>query len=386
LLIFLFSFGDVSPTNSHENDDLGNLPAFSEDDNIMSRALRALGEIYSTNETRDIIVGADLDYQSHKASLEVPIDFKLKLLDVVLEAKPDIVRVTPSFDPWLPIFWTDLGEIRDHMTVIAKAIRDSGADLMIADGAAEHYWNHPMDWPAFRAALLARVKHLALAYQPEYYIVVKEPAWYQGLSWGSPGGMLTEPPTVDDWLELTDEACRTVKSVSPSTVTMVSAIPGSGDHLPESASYFREVHRIESVVAVGVDIYGIADLSRVDHMLADIPTPKPLWILETWDGHPDEQSSEWRIWSHSDWLALIVKYANHHSFEGVVTFYSRCFCYIGSDRPSTLIEWWNLMDRRTQVFYAFEKMASIGESPIWLLCGLSMAGIVSFKCCRDSIR
>ncbi|MBU7004731.1 MAG: hypothetical protein HXS50_04140 [Theionarchaea archaeon] len=389
LPIFLFLLclgaqGKVSYTGSE--DDLGNLPAFSEDDNIMSRTLRALGDIYVINRTRDLIVGADLDYQSHRSLLEVPLDFKLKLLDVVLEARPDILRVTPPFDPWLPLFWNDLGEIREHMTMIAKAIRDAGADLMIADGGAEYYWDHPMDWPAFRDALLSRVRYLALAYQPEYYVVVKEPAWYQGLSWGSPGGMLTEIPTLDDWLELTEEACRAVKSVSHSTVTMVSVIPGSEDHLPESAIYFREVQRIESVDAVGFDIYGIADLSRVDRILADLPTSKPLWILETWDGHPDEQSAEWRIWSQSDWLALIARYANHHEFEGVVTFYSRCFCYIGSDRPSNLVEWWNLLDRRTPAFYNFEKMALKEKPLIGLLCGLSIAGFVRFKCCRDSIR
>jgi len=356
-------------------------PDFSGDLNILSRTLRQMADRYQPGGLPEFLLGGDLDYQSHRASLEVPLEMRVKLLDAILEADPDIVRVTPSYEPWLFPEWNASDELRGYMDRIVELTRGAGKGLMIADGAAEYYWENRLDWESFSDAFVSRVTDLATRYEPEYYVVVKEPAWYNGLSWSEPGGMLLSSPTVSDWLELTDRACSAVKRASQGTVTMVAVIPGDasgGDHFPESREYFIAAHGIESVDVVGVDVYSVADLLRVEGMLDSLTGEgKPHWILETWEGHPDTQDEGWRVWSHADWLALVSRYAQNLAFEGVVTFYNRCLCYAGSERPGSFQEWDEWLENRTPAFEVLEVIAELTSevSEGWLLPTLAFSAV-----------
>ena len=222
---------------------------------------------------------------------------------------------------------------------------------MIADGGAEEYWAKPMNWSSFSEAFVQRVGNLASRYKPEYYIVVKEPSWYFGMNWASPGGMLTQTTTVEQWVSLTQRLCDEVKRVSPSTRTGVAiALP-----FQQSLDYLVSADKLQTLDFVGIDVYNILHLGTVDPYLALLTKPK--WILETWDGNPDGQQGQmWRRTTSAEWIGAMANYAQSKGFEGMATFFNLWLCYDYSGKPVTFDQVRSALDTRQESFYALQSV------------------------------
>ncbi len=307
--------------------------------------LRSRAEKYKPPEPKSIEYAADLDTASHKSGILFPIDIKLKQLQVLEEAGIETVRITLAYDIFLQ---SNQDRIDDLYTLISR-IRDDGKRVMIADGAAELYWNEPMDWDAFSHAFIERVADLAARFQPEYYIVVKEPTWYMGGRWTSPGGMLTEMVTVDQWLELTRQLCDAIKAASPGTQRGIAiALP-----FPESQDYLMKADKLEGLDFVGIDIYSHRHIGTVEGYVQKITKPK--WILESWDGHPDTQIGQrWRTRSAAEWIKMISHYAQSRDFVGLATFYNLWLCYDYGMKPRNFDQVRAALDNRRKSFYALQ--------------------------------
>ncbi len=294
---------------------------------------------------------ADLDTASHMSGLVFPLDIKLKQLRVLEEAGVHTIRLTPAYDIFLHQYEPKIADLDS----LISQIRDDGKKVMIADAAAEEYWTSPMDWNSFSQAFIQRVGNLAARYEPDYYIVVKEPSWYLGMSWTGPAGMLTETTTVDQWVTLTQQLCDAVKQASPGTLTGVAvALP-----YQQSLNYLMEVDELENLDFVGVDVYRLFHLGILEEYLPQLSKPK--WILETWDGNPDEQEGEiWRRTTSAEWIMMMSRYAQSKGFEGMATFFNLYLCYDYSGKPTTLDQVRDALDDRQESFYVLRR--AIAES------------------------
>ena len=254
-------------------------------------SLRDRADDYAPPQPVQIEYAADLDTASHKSGLVYPLDIKLKQLEVLKEAGVDTIRITLAHDPFLQEDQTKINDLDQLIT----QIRADGKKLMIADGAAEEYWNNPMDWNTFTETFTNRVTEIATRYQPDYYIIIKEPIWYMGMNWTTPIGMISEVVSVEQWLVLTQQLSDAVKSASPQTLIGVSiALP-----YLQSQVYLAFADQLPGIDFVGIDVYSLTNLDVLDTGVGAITKPK--WIMETWDGHPDRQEGQyWRRTSSAE--------------------------------------------------------------------------------------
>jgi hypothetical protein len=314
--------------------------------------LRYLAESLEPPGPVTLKYAADLDTASHKSGILFPLDIKLKQLEVLEEAGVDVIRITPAYDIFLHQYEPKIAELDS----LVSQIRTDGKELMIADGAAEEYWSNPMNWSAFSEAFIQRVGDLAARYQPEYYVVVKEPFWYLGMDWTGPAGMLTESTTVEQWVLLTQRLCDEVKRVSPSTLTGVAiALP-----FPESVEYLIDADKLQNLDFVGIDLYNVMHLETVEYLLPQLT--KPRWILETWDGNPDDHQGEtWRRTTSAEWIRMVANYAKSRGLEGMATFFNLFLCYDYGGKPIAFDQVRVALNNRQESFYALRSVIGDGN-------------------------
>jgi len=325
---------------------------------LYSMVLRSRISRYAENATGLLAVGADLGLAGHSSGLVLPLDIKLKQLEVLHQAGADVIRVTQAYDPWI---WArspnrtmrERGNrlIRDTDVIIAE-IRGLGHEVMIADAGAEIYWREPVSWEEFKSAHLERIENLTRRYRPRYYVLVKEPVWYSGMSWGEPGGMITDSVSPEMWVRHLEDCIATVKSHSPETLSAIAAVP----FLPESRRFFRLSAEVIGLDIMGMDVYRLKDLDPMVEMRSEVPIGKQAWILETWDGKPDEQDFQpWRERTGSLWVIMMSNLAKSQEMAGMVIFYSRRLSY--SRDPRNLDELREALEGRTRAFEVFRGVA-----------------------------
>lgn len=258
------------------------------------------------------------------------------------------IRIDLGFDPWLLNNQTAISEVGSIMNMI----RADRLQLIIADGAAEFYRQHKLDWSQFQSAWIQRAKTVASLYKPDYYIVVKEPGWYVPMV----SDARTNPTfqSVSSWTNLTAYLTAAVHSVSPATQIGIAVAADSLSKQPTFyAPYLNNVDEMNGIAFLGFDIYDPLGFNATSNYVhANMPV-KPLWIAEAWSqaSPPTNPAME-----NSDavWIQALYYYAQSQIHASmIIPFYDLAFAQYtqlsGSVVPSV-----SFFDQRTPVFYEYQ--------------------------------
>lgn len=267
----------------------------------------------------------------------------------------EVVRIDLNYAPWLD---NDTAHIQEMDEVVAQ-VRADGLELMIADSASESYWHHPMPWPAFVSAWIARDTALALRYHPDDFVVVKEPGWYFPMISGYPANPAIG--SVSAWIALTQSLVGAVRSVSPHTQIGV-AIPAAtlyGSPASSSRSYLTAARDLPGLDFLGFDVYGICEMENTLRFLAEEGTGgKAVWVPEAWStGTPEGNPGGLDV----AWMGVLYEFLREIGARGVALFYTDAFASFAAapQNSSALLAFYAL---RTADFFAFENLTTSERS------------------------
>jgi hypothetical protein len=283
-------------------------------------------------------------------------------LNMLLATNVRCIRIDIGYAPWLQKNQTAINE----MTGLVQAIKAAGKCLIIADAASETYRKGgQLTWSQFLAAWGPRVSTLAALYQPDYYVVIKEPGWYVPMV--SDASTNPQFQSVSVWLSLTQNLTNAVHEASPSTVVGVAIAANSLTQANGAffASYLNQVQAIQVVSFIGFDTYGQSDQTATQNYLSKNPPSKAVWIPEAWStatGAPlGGQASQ-----DTQWLQSMYNFAVtiHASF--LIPFYTDHFASysLTASSPTNSAEIISLYQQRTPIFSTFQSLvaAAIGLS------------------------
>ena len=271
-------------------------------------------------------------------------------LNMLKDSGVGSIRIDLGFDPWLSNNQTAISEVGSIMNMI----RADGLRLIIADGAAETYRQHKLDWAQFQSAWIQRVKTIASLYKPDYYIVVKEPGWYVPMV----SDARTNPTfqSVSSWTNLTASLAAAVCSVSPNTQVGIAV---AADSLSKQPAFYRPylnaADQMSSVSFLGFDIYDPLGFNATqDYAHANTPA-KPLWIAEAWS-EPSPPTNPAMENSDAVWIQALYYFAQSQIHASmIIPFYDLAFAQYaqlsGSVVPSV-----SFFDQRTPVFYEYQRI------------------------------
>jgi hypothetical protein len=275
-------------------------------------------------------------------------------LSMLLSTNAQCIRIDIGYAPWLQNNQTAINEI----TGLVQQIRAAGKCLIIADAASESYRHGgQLTWSQFMAAWGPRVSTLAALYQPNYYIVIKEPGWYVPLI----SDATTNPQfqNVSVWLSLTRNLTNDVRAASPSTVVGVS-IAANGlttSQGPFYSQYLNQVQAIPGISFIGFDIYGPKDQTATQTYLSANPPSKAVWIPEAWstasgtalNGSPSDDAQ---------WIQSTYAFATSIHVAFLIPFFTDDFASYSlvSSPPTNSGQTLSLFQQRTPVFWAFQSI------------------------------
>jgi len=208
----------------------------------------------------------------------------------------------------------------DHW--ISRA-RQLGGVILLSDAGAEDIWasnspnGKPIEWTEFKRKWVERVRDLASRYKPEYYIVVKEPAWY------APQIAVSSVPDKETLLNeivaLTRDLAETVRQVSPTTRIGVSvgsyAFPKKGVDYQYLVRLFQTPEVLGSIDFIGFDAYGFAEVDATGNFLdAHGNGGKEMWFAEV--GPPTKE--DWPGTKIEELARYIQDFASKRGFKAVV--------------------------------------------------------------------
>jgi hypothetical protein len=277
-------------------------------------------------------------------------------LSMLLSTGVQCIRIDIGYAPWLQNNQTAISE----MTSLVQQIKAAGRCLIIADAASESYRKGgQLTWSQFMAAWGPRVSALAALYQPNYYIVIKEPGWYVPLV--SDAATNPQFQNVSVWLSLTQNLTNDVHAASPSTVVGVS-IAANGlttSEGPFYVQYLNQVQATQGLSFIGFDIYGPSDQTATQTYLSANPASKAVWIPEAWstasgaalDGSPSDDAQ---------WIQSMYTFATSINAAFLIPFYTDDFASytLISDPPTASSQLISLFQERTPVFSAFQSLAA----------------------------
>jgi hypothetical protein len=231
------------------------------------------------------------------------------------------VRIDMTFDPWLKNNKTAISE----MNSVVQTVRSDKLQLVIADAGAEAYTNGgKIPWAQFQVAWVQRVKTLASLYQPDYYIVIKEPGSY--VSMVSDASTNPAFQSASSWLNLTSILASTVLSVSPNTKVGISV---SGDTLNTTlyVQYLVGLKSVSKINFIGFDLYTASSYSSVQTFLNQFGTGgKGVWMAEAWSSTPPNAFNPANAQLDSGWIKVAYYFAESQIHATmIIPFYTNDF-------------------------------------------------------------
>lgn len=295
---------------------------------------------------------ASYDNVEQSASTQAVLNAELGML---VSLGGQCVRIDVGYDAWLKGDTTTQGKI----TNVVNQLKSDGKCLVIADAAAESYRSSPLTWSQFTTAWVSRVQTLASLYHPDYYIVVKEIAWYSPMV--AAGTFPTyDSQGVSQWETLIGQLASAVQAASPTTKIGVAVDAGGGwNRYPTfMSSLLTGAEQQAGVNFIGFDIYGTAGFSNTQNFLSTSGAGgKDVWIAECWS--TSDITSVYdsaRAQLDSGWARVVYYFAIMEKASMVVPFYTNALASYQMNTsltdPSTII---SLYSNREPVFYSFQQ-------------------------------
>jgi len=232
----------------------------------------------------------------------------------------------------------------------------------MADAASESYRTTPIPWAAFQTAWVQRVSTLAALYQPDYYIVIKEPRWYGPMISDATTNPLVSEPS--QWVALTQELIAAVQAASPNTKIGVSIDADSLVDPQYQALYdgfIQGVSQLSGISFIGFDVYGPSDETAAQSYLAQYGSGgKDVWIAETWS-NPDGTALNGIPADDASWMTNdIYPFAQSIGAKFLIPFYTDDFSsYSWDTSPTDIVNNYAMMQ---PVYFAFQSLAVASQN------------------------
>jgi hypothetical protein len=275
------------------------------------------------------------------------------------------VTVDLGYQPWLD--HNNVAIAQDDRSI--ARIRSTGKLLVLKDAASESYRRHPLSWPQFEAAWVARVRTLAARYHPAYYTVIKEPGWYvpmvAGLSRNPTSAADRSIETVATWTTLLRELARAVLQVSPSTKVGISIPADSLYHgaVPIYPQLMEAAATTPGVAFLGFDLYNTWAFTDMLRFLSKTRLHgRSIWINESWTSPSWPVASEpSRAQLDATWMPVLYRFALYVHAAGLSPFFTNLFAAYGTP-PSTTNGLLRYYSGRTSVFRAFRRVVAAEQA------------------------
>jgi len=267
------------------------------------------------------------------------------------------VRIDVDFDPWLQ----NNAQMIAKMNTVVQLIRGDGLKLIIADASAESYRDGgQVTWTKFQSAWVQRVQTLASAYHPDYYIVIKEPAWY--LPMISDSSSNPQVQNSSSWLNLTRQLTSAAHAVSPQTLVGISV--GADGVGTKPSFYYPYLSGVESqtgVTFLGFDIYDSFGFKSTQNFLGRIGNGgKSVWIAEAWSsGNISTAFNPANSQLDAGWIKVLYYFAESQVHaQMIVPFYTNNFAQYNSENsvPSS-----SFFASRQPVFYSYQSLITTSK-------------------------
>ncbi len=277
--------------------------------------------------------GAQITFAS--GDMFIDIDELKEQLQVIEETGANVIRIDIDYEAWMT---NDVDNINRHNELIDQ-IRNDGKKLMLADRGAASFTQNKVTWEYFKQQHLKHTRIFMEAYEPDYYVVVKEPAWYMDID-----PMISTNTTPMMWYELALDACDIVKDVNPETKTAVAVYPSGR----LARGFFELAADSSNLDIMGVDCYDTNDLqSTIDDLMSLVPDDKEIWMLESWNGGGGSYLQPWKKYADAKWIQGSVYYSQNNNFSGYICYYP---IHFSSYTKLKDIDW----SQRTPAFYAYK--------------------------------
>ena len=249
-------------------------------------------------------------------------------LDFLLSLNPTSVRMDIGYDA----FAQGDAAVIGNVSAIVDAVRSAGKPVIFADASREAYRSSPVPWATFQTDWIARVTDLATRFQPDYYLVIKEPGWYIGMI----SDIQTNPVAQDpqSWLTLLGELQAAVKAASPSTRTGISTTGKSVSPTNSNNAFYNVLMRgaaaLSTTDVLAFDCYGSGDIDGTQAFVnANPSTGKQLWLAETWSDVNGGGSGSLQQLVDSEWVAAIYDFCLRIGADMMNPFFTDSMCRLG---------------------------------------------------------
>lgn len=256
-------------------------------------------------------------------------------------ANPTSIRIDMGFDA----FATNNTQAISNLDAIVSLIKAHNRKLIIADAAREYYWNHKQPWSQFAQEWIDRVGTLAQRYQPDYYIVIKEPGWYARMILDLQNPAVTTAAT---WVNLLDTLNKTVKNVSPNTKTGISidagALAPTASFSDQQIQLMIDAPRLTSTDLIGFDLYVKNSYAVVQQFLEQNGSGgKEIWFAEMWSGTAAVAFDPARAAVDQRWIQAAYDFAVLEKASEMSMFFSDAMCDYSINTisdPQTLVSYY----------------------------------------------
>ena len=271
----------------------------------------------------------------------------------VISTGASCIRTDIGYEPWLAP--TNPATISLIDNVVGQ-IRTAQKCLVLADAGSESYRTTPIPWAQFEPAWVQRVQTLAQRYQPDYYIVVKEPRWYIPMISEATTNPLVSNAT--EWVDLTQQLITAVQAVSPNTKIGVSVDANSLNtpkFAPEYTAYIQGVSQLPGLSFIGFDTYSSTDQTTTQSYLTQYGSGgKDVWISEAWST-PNGSALNGDPNQDAQWMASMYGFASSIHATFLIPFYTDDFAsYTWDTKPADIIGNYGM---RQPVYSAFQSLA-----------------------------
>ncbi len=278
-------------------------------------------------------------------------------LNMLLSTNAQCIRIDLGYAPWLQ---NDAAAVAGVSGLI-RDIKDQGRCLVIADASSESYRGAgALPWTQFQAAWIDRVRALAAAFQPDYYLVIKEPGWYVPMV----SDARTNPDFMNltDWVDLTQSLSSAVLSASPATKVGVSIAADSlGKNPAGYTPYLESIEKLSGISFLGFDVYDPTGFAATEGFLAQHGAGgKQVWLAEAWSADGPTIYNASRSQLDVEWMRALYYFAQHVQATMVIPFYTDLFSSYGltGKSPTDPAQIISLYSERTPVFYEFQKLST----------------------------
>ncbi len=250
---------------------------------------------------------------------------------------PTSIRIDMGFDAFAENNTAAIAKLDKAIATIKAHKRK----LIIADAAREYYRHHKPPWDQFAQEWEERIRTLAQRYQPDYYIVIKEPGWYNPMI----RNLLLNPTMwkTTTWVNLLDSLNKAVKRVSPNTKTGI-AMPGSNlvqNYLLPNEAMMVQALTLPSNDIIAFDLYGQHDYACVEDFLNRYGNGgKEVWLAELWSGGNNVCFDASRTELDRRWVVAAYDFALHENASAMSMFFTDAMCDYDIHKttdPSTLV-------------------------------------------------